>query len=142
MTNHIFLTGSTGFLGRNILKLLLEKEKKSKISLLVRANSQSNAEQRMKEIIESIQLDQNSKVIENRVNVLWGDVSLKNLGLTSNLYTNLAKDVTHIIHSAAAVSFNQSLEKARKINVTGTENILKLKALWPANRYPLSLMEP
>jgi len=46
------------------------------------------------------------------------------MGLAENVIDRLAAEVTHIIHSAATVQFQEPLEQARQINVRGTENLM------------------
>ncbi len=50
----------------------------------------------------------------------------KNLGLENDEYNYLVDTVTHIIHAAADIRLNASIEDLRKINVNGTENLIKL----------------
>ena len=124
MVDNIFITGATGFLGRNILKLILEKDEATRVSLLVRANSSYEARFRIRKVLESIHLKVNIHKLIKRITIVRGDVGSDYLGLSTNLYSKLAKNITHIIHSAAAVNFKLPLEEARRTNLTGTKNIL------------------
>jgi long-chain acyl-CoA synthetase len=126
MRSHLFLTGATGFVGRNILTQLIRSDLDIKISCLIRANSQQDAKNRLKALLNSGQskLDHIKKNVQ--LEVLLGDITLPGLGMSSTSYNKLAKSVTHIIHAAANVSFQMPLEEARRINVGGTRNVLKL----------------
>jgi len=129
MEKVVFLTGATGFVGGNIVIRLLDDPTVSRILLLVRGKSQSNTEERLYNNLQEIN---STKILPNstvKIEIIQGDVTLPNLGLTDELYENLAKRVTHIIHSAANVSFTQTLEEARRVNYLGTENLLKFAQL-------------
>src|SRR5207237_5613919 len=55
-----------------------------------------------------------------------GDVSLPGLGISEADESLLLAEVSVVIHSAATVRFNEPLKSAVKINVCGTDSILKL----------------
>jgi long-chain acyl-CoA synthetase len=55
-------------------------------------------------------------------------VSLPNCGLDSATYARLCAETTRVIHSAATVRFDHSLNEARQINVEGTRRLLDFAA--------------
>ena len=57
-----------------------------------------------------------------------GDVSEPQCGLDTANYERLSAEVTRVIHSAATVRFDHSLDEARRINVEGTRHILDFAA--------------
>jgi long-chain acyl-CoA synthetase len=59
-----------------------------------------------------------------RVQAYSGDVGLPNLGLDDAAYQRLTAEMTRVIHSAATVRFDHTLEEARRINVEGTRRVL------------------
>ncbi|MGA7340980.1 MAG: SDR family oxidoreductase, partial [Terracidiphilus sp.] len=59
-----------------------------------------------------------------RVQVYSGDVSQPDCGLAPADWKRLSAETTRVIHSAATVRFDNSLEEARRINVEGTRRIL------------------
>jgi thioester reductase-like protein len=124
MSRAIFLTGATGFLGQNLLLRILRGEKNTKIILLVRGRSQKDSEERIKELLTSYIPETDYYYIKDRISVKRGDISLRNMGLPQSQYTLLAKQVTHIIHSAANTKFLLPIEKARLINYQGTKNLM------------------
>ena len=65
------------------------------------------------------------EALNSRVEAVCGDVCQPNLGLTEQAYGDLAKKITHIIHTAADWRF-LPLEELRKTNVQGTANVLEL----------------
>lgn len=64
--------------------------------------------------------------IDDRIEVLKGDISQRYLGLEKSNYENLASRVTHIIHTAADMRLDGPIDELRKTNVQGTANILEL----------------
>ena len=119
----VLLTGATGFLGAQIaLRLLNEKD--LTIIVLVRAEDQAAAVQRLERAWwDSPELA--AALRENsRVEVIQGDVSLSRLGLDETVYSRLIGRVTHIIHSAADLRVNVPIDALRKTNVQGTANML------------------
>jgi long-chain acyl-CoA synthetase len=125
MKKIVFLTGATGFIGGNIVLRLLNDESISEIYLLIRAQSHCDAEERLKTHLEKLSSDPVSPLSYEKIRVVRGDVTQAGLGIGEILYRNIAEKVTHIIHSAANVSFMQSLEDALKSNYRGTENMLR-----------------
>ena len=119
----VLLTGATGFLGAQIALRLL-KEKDLTIIVLVRAEDQAAAVQRLERAWwDSPELA--AALHENsRVEVIQGDVSLPRLGLDETEYSRLTERVTHIIHSAADLRVNVPIDALRKTNVQGTANML------------------
>ena len=61
-----------------------------------------------------------------RTEVLPVDISVKHCGLSMEEYLSVVTGATRVIHAAAAVRFDHSLEEARRINVGGTQNMLIL----------------
>ena len=57
-----------------------------------------------------------------------GDVSEPNCGLAPEVFSRLSAETTRVIHSAATVRFDHSLDEARRINLGGTRNILDFAA--------------
>lgn len=120
----IFLTGATGFLGSYILRLILLKSDSS-VNLLIRGNSQIEAEKRMHYLLKRSYMNKCNKQILRRIQVIQGDQTKEYMGLTKIAYKGLLRSTEEIYHCAALAEFKMPLEKVRFINVFGTENILK-----------------
>lgn len=125
MRNVIFLTGATGLLGRNIMLQILKGEPETKLVLLVRGNSDSLVEQRIDKTLRFLAPEIDVNRIKNRIQVIRGDITFNKLGLTTSLYLRLAKEVTHIIHSAATVQLQLPWNYARMVNCIGTRNVME-----------------
>jgi len=112
----ILVTGSTGFLGVRLVRELLERNPDARLALLIRNRPGQSGDQRADLFIPASE--------RSRVQVYSGDVSQAKCGLDAAAYQRLADETTRVIHSAATVRFDHTLEEARNINVEGTRRIL------------------
>lgn len=112
----ILVTGATGFLGVQVVRELLERKPNATLALLIRNRAGQSGQQRADSFIPLAE--------RSRVQVFSGDVSQPNCGLDPATYGRLSAETTRVIHSAATVRFDHSLDEARRINVEGTRHIL------------------
>ena len=112
----IVITGATGFLGAQLVRILLDRHPDARLSLLVRDRRGISGRDRIATLVPEAGM--------NRIETLSGDVSLPRFGLSEPDYARLVSEATRVIHSAATVRFDQPLDEARRINVEGTRNIL------------------
>lgn len=126
-----FITGTTGFIGKEVLKKLLEDQTDSHFYLLVRGNSHGTAKERFQKIVDEIQQEAvfSNVVLEQRLHLIEGDITLERLGIPINDYNVLAEKIDTIYHIAASVQLNDPIEVSRNINVGGTRNMLTLTEL-------------
>jgi long-chain acyl-CoA synthetase len=130
----IFLIGSTGFLGKVTLSMLLYRfPSVGKIYLTVRARSQEESENRFwNNIITAPPFDplreRYGSALEGFVNdkviVKGGDIAETNFGYSEEQAQAIAEDIDVIINSAGNVTFNPTLESGLRTNVVGTQNVI------------------
>lgn len=108
-----FVTGGTGFIGRYVLKRLLERE--GTIYVLVRPKSR----ERMDAIVDRLGAP------KGRIVQVTGDLTEPSLGLSSAERETI-KDVDHLIHLGAIYDITASDAANRENNVGGTINAVKL----------------
>jgi thioester reductase-like protein len=123
----VLLTGTTGFIGMELLARYLERSDRD-IVALVRAGTRERAQARIDAVLENL-FGARWRELTHRVEPVPADVTAPGLGLATGERERLAERVTTIVHSAASVSFTLPLEEARDINVTGTRRILELAEL-------------
>lgn len=119
----ILLTGSTGFLGTQIARRIITETEHSMVAL-VRAESDEAAFHRLSRTWWD--WPQLAKAIGGRVEVLRGELSEERLGLSETKYKEIAKKITHIIHTAADMRLDGPIDELRKANVQGTAKVIQL----------------
>ncbi len=130
----IFLIGSTGFLGKVTLSMLLHRfPSVGKIYLTVRARSQEESENRFwNNIVTAPPFDPLRErygsalegFIRDKVIVRGGDIAETNFGYSEAEAQAIADDIDIIINSAGNVTFNPTLESGLRTNVVGTQNVI------------------
>ncbi|MGB0920141.1 MAG: SDR family oxidoreductase [Alphaproteobacteria bacterium] len=109
-----FVTGATGFLGRNLIVELLKRE--GDIYVLVRAGSKSKVIDLIKETGG-----------EGRIHPINGDLGSPLLGVSDEDGKTLKGKIDHFFHLAAIYDLaNTNHEQQIDINVDGTRQALKL----------------
>ncbi|MFN8039100.1 MAG: HAD-IB family hydrolase [Acidimicrobiales bacterium] len=130
----IFITGTTGFLGTNLLERLLRTVPDCELVLLVRPGKRSSVAQRLqREILKHDAFDRLraehgkdgfADLCARRITAVAGDVSRDGLGLDDEGRAALA-DCDIVIHSAATVSFDSPLDAAVEVNLLGPTRIAR-----------------
>lgn len=116
MKNH-FITGVTGYVGRNLTKALLMRG--DKVFALVRPSGKNLADGYLESIFEK----------DKNLILLWGDITEKNLGLSAKDLRKLEREkIQHFWHLAANLSFRRQVKYRQKFkaNVEGTRNAVNL----------------
>ncbi len=128
----IVLTGATGFVGSLVLRdLLLERENLSLkcVILIIREKKGETAASRISKLLKKPMYSfLSDKDVEQRVEVLSGDVTQSSAGLSHEDFDRVVNDptITHVLHCAAAVSFSQELPDAARSNITSSLNMQTL----------------
>jgi len=120
----ILLTGATGFIGRFLLRRLLNDYEQSQIYCLVRASSQQHAAARLKDTL--CQWDLWQKGDEDRLVAVPGDIAKPRLGLNADDYRYLAETVDTIFHCATNVNHLENYAAAKAANVDSANDLLRL----------------
>lgn len=145
--NGVLLTGATGFLGRELLKLLIERwPLPQPIFCLIRGRSDEKAGRnaktpanRLTELLSDLGFLDGKSPHVARVFAVSGDLGEHQLGLSSIDLATLQNTVGHIYHGAATVRFDLPLSEARATNVEGTRKILELIEHLSTDRQPVRL---
>jgi long-chain acyl-CoA synthetase len=131
---NLFIIGSTGFLGKVTLSMLLNRfPNVGRVYVSVRARSQEESETRFwNNVITAPPFDPLREIygsalegfIRDKVVVLGGDIAETNLGYTEEEAQKIADDIDVVINTAGNVTFNPTLESALRTNVVGTQNVI------------------
>jgi NAD(P)-dependent dehydrogenase (short-subunit alcohol dehydrogenase family) len=117
-----FVTGATGFIGRNLIERLLERE--GTIYVLVREGSRGRLEE----------LRSRWGAGEGRIVPVIGDLSQEKLGCEDQI-DELKGKVDHFFHLAAIYDMTADAESQRIANVEGTREAVKLAEELDAKRF-------
>ena len=115
MTSTMLVTGFPGFIGRRLVRALVDGDPDRRVVALV--------EQRMADTAWDVISDLG---LGERVEIVPGDVSERGLGLDETTWERLSAEVTHVFHLAAIYDLAVPVEKAQRVNVDGTGNVLEL----------------
>ncbi len=110
----IFITGATGFLGRNYLDKLVN-ETNDEFYILIRSDKSKN-------LIKNRYKNHS----QERFHFIRGNIAQENFGLTIDDFMELKK-CTKIYHFAASTSFDdRNREEIIRININGVKNLIKV----------------
>jgi len=111
---HYFVTGATGFIGKRLVRKLLERTG-AVVYFLVREKSAKRADQ----LLEDWGVD------KSRAIPVHGDLTLAGLGIVKNERSKLEhKKIAHFFHLAAVYDLKADEESQRIANVDGTRNVV------------------
>ena len=116
MPRVLFVTGFPGFIGRRLVHGLLEADQEARVVALVEPSQAARAQ------------DAAARLAPERIEILQGDISQRDLGLAQDQLLRLAGEMTEAFHLAAIYNLAVPLEVAQRVNVDGTGNILDLCA--------------
>ncbi|KAG6001999.1 NRPS protein [Claviceps maximensis] len=123
---NVFLTGSTGFIGIELVRRLLEHDQVAQVTALVRAGSAQVARRRL---ISAAQKALWWTDLHERKLQIWpGDLSLPRLGLDSQRWQSLQDGSVAqvIVHNGAEVHFTKTYALLESTNVLSTVELLDM----------------
>lgn len=130
---NVLLTGSTGFLGMHILRELINTSK-ADVYCLIRGKSEIEVKSRFTKLLDFYFDGEMRDLIEKRIFVVSGDVTIDYFGLSFEEYEKLGNSISSIIHSSALVKYYGDYKQFEKVNVNGTSRIIDF-----AKRFNLKL---
>ena len=129
----VLLTGGTGFVGKELLWQAAHDPDIAEVVVVIRPKE--IRDRKTKEVVQTLSPAERGKSL---IEELWlsespaagkfrfvaGDVEQPNLGISPTDMETLRASITHVVHCAASVSFDDPYEKSFRANVTGTLNAL------------------
>lgn len=129
----VLLTGATGFVGKEILAQAASDRRIAQVIGLVRP--ETIRDPRTREVLRVLSPQQRGAQLLKRLHItgvrarkfvfLAGDIEKPDLGIAPAELERLKKTLSHVIHCAASVSFDDSYESSFRANVLGSLNALR-----------------
>ncbi len=130
---HVLLTGATGFIGKEILAQAATDRRIERLVSLVRPEKVRDP--KTKQVVKVLSSAQRGALLLKRLHITGakakkfafvdGDIEKPDLGIAPRDMTRLKKTLTHVVHCAASVSFDDTYENSFRANVQGARNALQ-----------------
>ena len=132
---HVMLIGVTGFIGKVWLaNTLMDLPGVGRIYLLIRRQKSNPAARRFEKMVEDSPVfdplfarwgGRLSQFLQEKVEIVEGDVTQPDLGLSADIATHLHHNLDLIINSSGLTDFNPDLRDALATNTDAAVNILE-----------------
>jgi nucleoside-diphosphate-sugar epimerase len=128
----VLLTGATGFLGKEILVQAVADPHVAEVVCLLRP--ERVLDRRTGRVVKVVGARERGRRLLHRLGIggagagrvrfVQGDVERPGLGLRAGEHLRLRRRLTHVVHCAASVVFDDSYESLFRANVIGSRNAL------------------
>ncbi len=121
MSRQIFITGSSGMVGRSLISEILSHSDAQLLLLIHRQGSTESKSTFVKRYLDNVP----TRKLLSRITLVHGDITKPALGLNKKQLSELQTNITHIIHAAAETRFDLDITSSRAVNVRGTKHVLQ-----------------
>ncbi len=128
----VLLTGATGFLGKEILVQAAADRRIAEVVSVIRP--ERIRDPKTKEVVKVLSPAERGRLLLKRLGIdgprarkfrfVDGDIEKPRLGIEARELAHLEKTITHVVHCAASVSFDDTYENSFRANVVGCKNAL------------------
>ncbi|CAH0602074.1 unnamed protein product [Chrysodeixis includens] len=125
----IFLTGGSGFLGKQFIEKLFRACNVHKVFVLLRPKKGKQIGERLQDMLKDPVFDmvkERKPLFAERIVPVEGDVAELKLGLSEKNWDTITKETEIIFHMAATTRFDEPISVATMINVRGTREAVLL----------------
>ncbi|XP_061727844.1 fatty acyl-CoA reductase wat-like [Cydia pomonella] len=125
----IFITGGSGFLGKQLIEKLFRSCDIKRVYLLLREKKGQTSQERITKIFQDPVfeiLHKRKPGFVSRVTPVNGDITQLRMAISDQDWYTMANEVTVIFHAAATITFDEPLRVATRTNVRGTMQALLL----------------
>lgn len=125
----LLITGATGFLAKVLVeKILREQPNIAHIYLLIQPRADMSPAERLAALLTQPVFDAArakygaegfAALMRTKLSAVAGDMSAPRMGLQTELYAQLQRDVDVIVNSAATTAFDERYDSAVRLNTLG-----------------------
>ncbi|MBI4863422.1 MAG: SDR family oxidoreductase [Candidatus Riflebacteria bacterium] len=129
----VLLTGGTGFIGQEVIAQAADRPEIAELVVVIRPKE--IRDRKTRELIRVMSPAERGREL---MDLLWlkkhparrkfrfieGDIEKPGLGISEREAVRLSRKLTHVIHCAASVSFDDTYENSYRANVLGSLNAL------------------
>jgi nucleoside-diphosphate-sugar epimerase len=130
---NVLVTGATGFVGREILVQAADDPDVAAVTCVLRP--QTIRDPATGSVLKTLSARQRGALLLRRLAIrgararkfrfIAGDIEKPNLGIRPQIVAGLRTSLTHVVHSAASVSFDDPYEESYRANVLGSCHALE-----------------
>lgn len=117
-----FLTGASGFVGREVLRTIVRDHPGARVYATLRAPAGE---------LEARAAALGWRALGPNVVPVQADLARTRLGLSPRDLGRVCAETTHVLHAGATVRFDDALPRARQVNASGTREVVGLAARMP-----------
>jgi nucleoside-diphosphate-sugar epimerase len=128
----VLLTGATGFLGKEVLAQAAADPRIEEVVSVVRPETVRDP--KTKQVVRTLSPKRRGALLLKRLQVTGpaarkfrfvdGDIEKRDLGIAERELARLRRTLTHVVHCAASVSFDDTYPNSYRANVLGNRNAL------------------